>query len=196
MFHFTKSFGTFARAYGMQEGSGLPELHAGVVPVAVVDEAGHLVGRDYPTYTVELDRVKVTAVYSIGGIFCGQNPCVIDFAEPRQGGVADIYALMGIADLRTANTGALVASGLARGGTITTTFLTGTTTVAPGGAVPWTTAWSQVDTWPYNLFGGLVLRPGEYVWFGCSVVNIDLLVTIRFHEFTFPVPPLPEVLRP
>jgi len=196
VFHYTKSFASFARDYGIQEGSGLPALHEGVVPVAIVDEASGFVERTWPTYTVELTQAAVAAVYGIVSIQAGQNPVLIEYAEARPHATTDVFGITGTVDLRTANTGTLAPTGLSRGATLTAAALSGTTTVAPGAAAGWILMVSAGTAPAYKApFNGLILRPGEYLTFGALIVNLLLTVGVRFTEFLYALPGPPTLQR-
>ncbi len=198
MFHYTKSFGLFARDYGIQEGSGLPELHEGIVPVALVDDTTAYVERTYAMFAAWGLQAGVAAVYGLSGVFNpGPNAIRVDFAQPTNVGATPVYVRVGIADLRTANTAAVVPVGLLRGQTaVTGQVLTGTTTVASPAAGS-ALIYDANDLHQLGqAFWPIYLRPGEYLWFEAFTVNVSFTGSFIFSELQFTLPMNPPNLNP
>lgn len=197
MFHYTKSFSTFATSYGMQEGSGLTGIYEGVVPVALVDDTSEFVKPTYPVYTGRGSRGAVTAVYSLVGIFCppGGNPVRIlnAFGESS---VSMVWRLAEATAI-TANAGTFDPAGLPRGSAPTTQGLTGTTTVSPLTLDSNVIFYVSADDAP-DLAGkslrGIVLRPGEYLWTATTGANSIANASFVFEELTFPTPLQPAAI--
>jgi len=197
VFHFTKSFSTFATSYGMQEGSGLPDLHEGVVPVAIVDDRAEYVKPTYPCYTGRGDLAAVAAVYGLVGLEvpAGGNPIRILSAY----GEATISMVWGLAVINriTANGGTFTPAGLVRGSTLTTIWRVGTTTVSPltldSNLLFYSTATAGLGMAGPAL-RGLVVRPGEFLWFSCVTVNQAATADIAWEELTFPTPLNPAAI--
>jgi len=195
VFHYTKSFGTFARAYGIQEGSGLPEVYPGVVPVSIVDDAQAYVKPTYPYYTVRGTRAAVAAVYSVVGLFCPANGNPFRIRAAVGEGNSSIMFRLAVVDIRTANTTAITPAGLVRGSTLTTQCLGGTTTVDPASVASdlmfyLSALYPQVGQGVYEL----VVRPGEYLWFSGLTVNKSTTVSLCFEELLFTLGPNPTAL--
>lgn len=195
MFHYTKSFSTFARDYGIQEGSGLPALHEGVVPVSLVDDRSEYVLPNYPTYVAKGEQAAVAAVYALAGIFVppAGNPVRLLGVWGEQ---YTTQFTLGIVSLITANAGTFTPAGLARGSTMTTQGLTGTTTVDPAGLDYMATfLLSTIDgSPPADALRGLILRPGEYFWANSLGVNTQCELNMVFEELLFPIVANPSAL--
>jgi len=194
VFHYTKSFGTLATDYGVQEGSGFPNLWDGIVPVTVVDDASEFVTRTYATYFGTGSAPAVTALYALTGIYNpGPNVVRVDAAPLGSVGATSVYMRGGIADLVTANATAVVATGWARGQVaVTAQILNGTTTVA----APVTNSaliydGTDVQDSPRWLSGKPILRPGEYLWFEATNTNVLFFIGFVFTELQISLPPNP-----
>ncbi len=195
MFHYTKSFGALTRDYGVQEGSGLPDLHEGVVPVAIVDEAAHFVARTYPQFTFVYNMAATAAVYGLIGLHALNYPVLIKgYSQIDQN--SDAVMQPSVLDLRTANqTTATLSGGWPRGtGAPTCEMLAGTTTVAPANTTgPWFYVFDfsgdQLQPPPLPL----LVRPGEYVWFGGPTVNLAVSPALWWEEWPFALPGNPAV---
>jgi len=199
VFHFTKSFHLFATDYGMQEGSGLPDLHEGVVPTVAVDDASLYAYRCYPTYTAWVTDAATAAVYSLCGIEAGTYP--IELLGISAGdGASDMYWFFAETNPITANAAVITTvTGLSRSGATTAILRTGTTTLNYAALGAWwgmddSQAGVQPNNNPFGGQQGMILRPGEGVYFAVAIVNSASHGHFFYRELTFGLPVLPPRL--
>ncbi len=193
MFHYTKSFGALALDYGVQQGSGFPNLHDGIVPVSIVDDAAHFVARTYPQFTFVHNMAATAAVYGLIGLHALTYPVLLKgYGQIDQN--SDVVCQPSVLDLRTANqTTATLSGGLPRGTAAPTCeILAGTTTVQPDNL---TGPWFYVFDFSGDILQPpplpILLRPGEYLWFGGPTVNLAVSPALWWEEWPFGLQPNP-----
>ncbi len=198
MFHFTKSFSNFARSYGLQEASGLPDVVPAVFPVSIVDDASRLMPETRPIFSAASIQGATAAVYSVNQIACISTPIQLLAARVYAPGASIVQLRLSRIDSRAANQAVVAATGDARGvaGAPNAIIQIGTATSAFGGWRPYdlaSTLYHQGGDGP-AWWDGLIMRPGEFFSMNSVTVNIGLGVLWAWRELWYPLPPNPPSL--
>ncbi len=151
-----------------------PSVVHAIQPVFALDVAAG--GASFnPTFSALGTRAAVAAIYSLVGIRCGANRMrLLSVAGGVTNSAHRSLVALGVADLRTANQATVTPLGLARGGSLTATVLTGTTTVAPIVSMVMmnvSATGSGEEIFLQRAYEGLILQEGEYLWIQNDTVN-------------------------
>lgn len=199
MLHLSKGFQTFARDYGVQDAAGIGPLVPALFAVTIVDDVGQYSERTLPTFGRSTGQAAVAAVFGVIDLAATTLALrVLGASVDAISGATEINALLGIADLRTANTSTAAPVGVVRGQAAATAVV-GTGTAASAAS---TAMWSAksaatpvVDqVFGYNLLPlPIILRPGERLSFIGTTANILIGVSFWWQELTYPLPANPPL---
>jgi len=195
--HYTKSFSTFARDYGIQEASGLLQVVPAVVPVSIVDDVREYLHRTYSEHSGRGTMAATAAVFGMIGLRAGANPIVVRiFADVGLANTVTTNLVYSIADLRTANqTTSTVVNELTRGDTsVGATILQGTTTVVATGFMMSDGVPTADQTNLQRGMGDIYLKPAEGIWLAAGTVNEAIDLSVLWYELQLPNLENPEAL--
>lgn len=187
----TKSTSLYERDWGVEREAPPPYS-----PIVLVDDTREFLTRDRTIGFRSAPQAGVAAVYGFVGLHNnGTARLRILFAAPRPAGARDIVGIPSLGDFRDANQATVAASAMRRPTGVATNaeILTGTSTGVSGGIL----INSQGDPYQYgeNIFKGMILRPGEYLWLHCLQVNTSFTGEFMWEELLFPSTPFPDDMR-